>query len=305
MWNAPLIFLPVAMAATPSSSEAIRSMAGCFEVTFQYADREIMDPRYTENAVKNSSAIEWVVVDRERDGRIELQHVLVSGPAMIKHWRQIWTYEGTDVTQYLGEDQHKLQSLPGEAVAGQWTQVVTNVDDAPRYGCAGEWTEDSSGTQWRCTVDAPLPRREKDHRHEYDILERTNIHRIVSDGWDHDQTNTKIRIDDGKRVVMAREVGHNTYRRVDDEQCVEAIAWWPTEDEIWAEIRGAWSDVLGSSTVEGRALTVDEKKGLTPLWIDLFWLARRSAKRGRSTEDVRARAVKILEKHVSATGAGE
>ena len=291
------LLFPIA-AAAPTAMDQIKSMAGCFEVTFQYADRQVLDPRYSGNPVKRSTAIEWVVVDAESEGRVELQHILVSGPAMIKHWRQIWTYEGSLTTEYLGQERHSIRAIPPSGVDGRWTQLVTNVDDTPRYGCAGSWTRSAEGMEWRCTVDAPLPRREKSHRHEYDILERTNVHRVVAEGWDHDQYNTKIRLDEDGRTVMAREVGHNTYRRIDDAQCAEASDWWPEEQAIWGEIRAAWSEVIGDAKPEPRTVVIDEKQGLTPLWVDLFWLARRSAKRSRPLDEVHSMAVKILEKHV-------
>jgi hypothetical protein len=293
---APL--LGVVHASSPDDATHIKAMAGCFEVTFQYADTKVMSSEYTSKPAKRSQAIEWVVVDIDQPERIELQHVLVSGPAMIKHWRQIWVYEGTDVTEYRGLERHALVRLDAEAVAGRWTQVVTNVDDAPRYGCTGEWSTQAKEPEWACTVDAPLPRREKENRHEYDILTRTNIHRIVSDGWDHDQRNVKVRLDGDTRRPLAREFGHNTYRRVDDAQCAEAVAWWPGAQPHWAEIRGAWETVLGEATPEGRVVRVDEKKGITPLWVDLFWLARRAEKRARSAENTRSRSVALIEGHV-------
>ena len=299
MLSALFLLASSALANPADDIDHIKSMAGCFEVTFQYVDTKVLDPRYTGSAPKHSTAIEWVVVDGLSETQVELQHVLVSGPAMIKHWRQVWTHEGTAVTQFMGGEQHLLKILPSEAVKGRWTQVVTNVDDAPRYGCSGDWQASPGGAQWRCTVDAPLPRREKDHRHEYDLLERTNIHRIVPDGWDHDQYNDKIRLEDGTRTVLAKEYGHNTYRRVADEQCAEAIAWWPGEQQAWAEIRKAWAGALGEPTPDGRVVVVDEKRGMTPLWVDLFWMARQSAKKNRTPDDVHARAVSILEKHVS------
>jgi hypothetical protein len=293
-----LSIMGVAHASSLEDVASIKSMAGCFDVTFQYAVKTVLSKEYSGDVPYSSKAVEWVVVDGEDDGRVELQHVLVSGPAMIKHWRQIWTYEGTDVTAYKGHGRHALLRLAPADVAGKWTQVVTNVDDAPRYGCAGEWNTTGAGAEWSCTVDAPLPRRDKEHRHEYDILTRTNIHRIVADGWDHGQENEKVRLEGETRRPVAREVGHNTYRRIDDEHCAEAIAWWPGVQPHWAEVRGAWSAALGEATVDGRLVHVDEHKGITPLWVDLFWVAHRAEKRARSPSDTRGRAQSIIDRHV-------
>jgi len=287
-----------AHASTLGDAASIKAMAGCFDVTFQYTVTTVLSEEYSGDEPYSSKAIEWVVVDGEEEGRVELQHVLVSGPAMIKHWRQIWTYEGTDVTAYAGHGRYTLLRLAPADVASKWTQVVTNVDDAPRYGCAGEWTTTPAGSEWSCTVDAPLPRRDKDHSKEYDILTRTNIHRIVADGWDHGQENEKIRLEGDTRRSVAREVGNNTYRRIDDEHCAEAIAWWPGVQSHWAEIRGAWTDSLGEASVDGRMVHVDEHRGITPLWVDLFWVAHRAEKRDRSTTDTRERAQSIIERHV-------
>ena len=83
--------LGAAGASSLEDATHIKSMAGCFEVTFQYADTKVISSEYTSKPPKRSQAIEWVVVDVDHPARVELQHVLVSGPAMIKHWRQIWT----------------------------------------------------------------------------------------------------------------------------------------------------------------------------------------------------------------------
>ena len=75
----------VAFALTPE--EAIQSMTGCFEVTFQYEEKESYQDGYVFAEPKKSNAVEWVTTTHSEEGLISLQHVLVTGP-MIRHWRQ-------------------------------------------------------------------------------------------------------------------------------------------------------------------------------------------------------------------------
>ena len=100
----PLLTLLVATASGTTPQEAIKSQAGCFEVVFQYDAHERVDPSFPVGEDKRSEAVEWVSVEVDEERHIQLQHVLVSGPAMIRHWTQDWTYEGREVVGYAGND---------------------------------------------------------------------------------------------------------------------------------------------------------------------------------------------------------
>ena len=140
--------------------EAIKAQVGCYEVTFQYEETEAIASGYKLKKPKKSKAIEWIVVEEDTPNRISLQHILVSGPAMIKHWRQVWTYEATELWHYQGNNTWTKKQYTPEEVQGKWAQQVYNVDDALRYECIAEWNNTSEDNSWRCTTGAPLPRRE-------------------------------------------------------------------------------------------------------------------------------------------------
>jgi hypothetical protein len=272
-------------------------MAGCFAVTFQYADQQVISDDYPRSPPKVSKAVEWVSVEQDTAKRVVLQHVLVSGPAMIKHWRQDWRREGTLRVDYRGQDRLSLRHEP--ATAGAWTQVVTNVDDAPRAACEGTWEHAGGESTWSCRVDTALPRREKSRRHAYDLLQRTNIHRVHAGGWDHDQDNRKVRLDGAARQLVARELGHNLYERIDEAHCEEALAWWPAQRGAWIPIQRAWEEQLGALPAEGeRVVTLDEDRGLLPLWVELFWVASRSTRRDRGPDQVQERAARHIRRHL-------
>ena len=194
----------MANALTPQ--QAIKSQAGCYEVTFQYKETEALAAGYKLKKPKKSTVIEWIVVEEDQPNVISLQHVLVSGPAMIKHWRQIWRYEATELYHYQGNNTWEQKKYSPEDVQGKWAQLVYNVDDALRYECIANWTNTTEDNSWTCTTGAPLPRREK-KRKDYSLLERTNIHRLTTDGWVHEQHNTKVKIENGTKTNISKEKG--------------------------------------------------------------------------------------------------
>lgn len=289
-----LTLLLITAASALTVREAIRAQQGCYKVTFQYADTETLHEDYAPRPPKRSEAIEWVHLEADSQDHIILQHVLVSGPAMIKHWRQEWRYEETAALRYEGRGAWRWEAVAPEAAAGTWTQIVTNVDDAPRYTCAAVWELRAQQASWSCTTPSPLPRREKDLRHDYDILERTNTHHISPQGWVHEQHNTRVRLDGDTAVPLSTEYGFNTYERIPDDQCQEAIDWWPGQRAIWGQIQAAWGDQLQAR----EHLTLHEKRAGMPLWVRLFLLARRAERRDLSDEDLYAKASRIIERHL-------
>lgn len=288
-----LLAASASAALAAPNHEALLAQQGCFHVAFQYADTATLHPDYASPSNKRTEAVEWITVEDESDERVVLQHVLVSGPAMIKHWRQIWEWEGTHTYAYAGDETFVREKVPSDQVQGAWVQEVTNVDDAPRYACSAPWTQEGGRARWACSVDAPLPRREKKNRRNYDILHRTNIHQIEADGWSHIQRNTKVRLEDGKRVPVATEYGHNVYTRIDPTACEAAVDWWPRQRTAWRSIQEAWSHQLDQDAVH-----VDEARGLVPLWVKLFVVARKAAKQGWEPEQTRRKADAILSRHV-------
>lgn len=274
-------FLIQAYALTPQ--EAITAQAGCYKVTFQYEETEGIIEGYELHEPKKSEAIEWISVEYATETEISLQHVLVTGP-MIRHWRQKWVYEPRELFHYTDVNEWQRKYYYPNDVSGKWGQIVYNVDDAPRYECVAEWHNDKEENYWSCTTWAPLPRRES-KRSDYSILERENIHRIVKTGWIHEQNNTKFLYENNQRTDIAREHGYNTYEKIEDSNCQKAIDWWPSQRVAWEGITLAWEE----HRIEHDTMSFMQKKGGIPLWIRLFWIAKRN-KDASSSDESKERA---------------
>jgi hypothetical protein len=274
-----------------TAQQAIASQQGCFRVTFQYEEVEAHQPGYALAPPKKSEVVEWVSIDEQREGRIVLQHVLVTAPR-IKHWEQVWEYEGTAFDAYSGPNQWSERRISPDEAQGQWVQIVRGVADNPRYGCSAAWSLKPDAA-WTCQTWAAKPRRDKD-RDDYNVLDRQNTHRIHSGGWVHEQRNTKLRVEGDRITPIVTEVGNNTYDRIDDAECEDTKAWWLKRKTTWDPIQRAWNDVSGRH----QTYTVDPKRGLFPLWIRLFWLARKPVNESRHPR-LHKKAVRIIEKHVS------
>lgn len=245
---------------------AIKSMCGCHEVTFNFAETFVhtKDSLYEGSPNKVSGALEWVQLVEESDDVVVIQHLLLVGrpgnEQIIKHWRQDWLYENTEFYMYNGDDTWKPETVSKEDVAGQWTQVVAQVDDSPRYAGSASWVHVDGRSYWENQTDAPLPRREYTIRDDYNVMKRTNRHELTSEGWIHDQDNQKVqRAKDGTDVILAEEKGLNTYTRIDDSKCKAGQLWWEKNAQYWSDVRDVWGEVFGSGKELVINFEVDEK----------------------------------------------
>ncbi len=231
--------------------EAIRSMHGCYEVTFSFAEtfNYSDDSLYTPSEVKQIDALEWVELLEDSPNLISMQHLLiVNGEQTIKHWRQDWLYQNTDVYQFDHDQQWTYVSLSPESVLGQWTQRVTEVDDSPRYEGSATWVHVDGRSSWENTTDAPLPRREYTVRDDYNVTVRTNHIISAPDYWIHDQDNDKVIREKGTSdILLAQEKGRNVYTKVDDQKCQSAQDWWTKNHEQWDINRSEWNDKLAQN----------------------------------------------------------
>jgi hypothetical protein len=218
---AALVFITTAIYAAEPSLEADRrailGMSGKFKVSFHFAETLAFQPGYELKKAYDEEAHELVVVAEDTPKRISLQHLLVVGGGhVVHHWRQIWTYEDTRVNEFQGNNSWKTRVLTPEAAAGTWTQLVTQVDNSPRYESWGRWNHEGgaarwvSGDTWR-----PLPRREHTKRSDYDVVGGINTHILSATGWAHEQANTKLDLTPTGPKAIARESGLNTYTRDD------------------------------------------------------------------------------------------
>src|SRR4051812_44675223 len=80
-------------AQTKKEKEAIKSLCGCFDVGFMYAETFSPSNTYSFKKPYDAHGLEWIF-PIESDDIIVLQHLLVINDSVIvKHWREDWEYE--------------------------------------------------------------------------------------------------------------------------------------------------------------------------------------------------------------------
>jgi hypothetical protein len=251
--------------------KSIKSMCGCYEVkfnfaeTFQYSKDSV---NYKPSKTKHDYGLEWVELVEDTPNKIMLQHLLiVSDKMIIKHWRQDWLYENTNLYSFFKDNTWKFNKLAKNNVKGQWTQKVYQVDDSPRYEGTATWVHVDGKDYWANTTDAPLPRREHTKRDDYNVLKRRNIQEITSTGWNHEQDNDKlIRDNAGKDVLLAQEKGLDVYTKVADSKCLAAQNWWKENKAVWKNVRDKWDTVFAAD----KDLTLKNDVDKKPLYSFLF-----------------------------------
>ncbi|SDE01615.1 hypothetical protein SAMN05421544_10276 [Riemerella columbipharyngis] len=227
--------------------QSIKDMTGCYDVTFNFAETFSQSKDYVRKPTSQSHAVEWVTVAEEAPGKIELQHILIADPdgegkdAIVKHWRQDWIYQNTDLYLYDKDNHWTYKKLSPKDVKGQWTQIVYQVDDAPRYSGSGTWVHVDGKNYWENNADAPLPRRDKTKRNDYNVMNRTNRQEIFDWGWLHFQDNKKLVREDGKPdQLITEEIGKDYYRKTDNAKCAKAVAYWKDYASLWKTVRDTW-----------------------------------------------------------------
>lgn len=230
---------------------AIKSMCGCFEVNFKFAETF----SYSKDSIYKSSenyfagALEWAQLVNDEKNNIVIQHILITGyednPYVIKHWRQDWLYENSDFYYYDHNNKWIYKHKKQNEVKGQWSQKVYQVDDSPRYEGTSSWIHVDGRSFWSNSTDAPLPRREITKRQDYNVMLRRNHHEIFDWGWQHDQDNDKIIRESGKEdFVLAQEKGINNYKRVESKRCLAAQNFWKENKDKWSLVRNKWDNIF-------------------------------------------------------------
>lgn len=249
-----ILFSPV----TQASRSDIANMQGCYDVTFEYKEIE------SAAGVKPSAdyftkAKELVVIEKDIQDEIHLQHILITKMGVIKHWRQEW-YNASTTSHNLMQHTFpfKWEMKNFEQQEDLWIQYVANTDDAPRYTCAAKWNNHS----WSCEGLAPLPRREYTKRNDYNMMLRGNIVTVSNTGWTHGQVNYKqLFSQDGSISNLGKEIGKNTYTKINDEYCAEALNWWVKRRAYWLVVQNMWDHVFE----DHNPLMIDVLKGDAPL----------------------------------------
>ena len=250
-----LILLASASAAlaTPPEQDrqAILKMAGNFKVSFDFEETFPVAPDYKPlSKPYHEEALEVVTIAEDTPERITLQHLLVVGKEgkthVIKHWAQVWTWEDTRILDYAGSDGKELWLRPAitaEQAKGRWSELVTSVDDTPRYESLGRWVHEFGESSWSSEpTRRPLPRREYEVRDDYDYLIVNNRYSLTPTGWAHSQDNRKVVDRGGKKFILSHETGLNQYSRTEDPLAVVANDWWKENATVWNSIRNFWID---------------------------------------------------------------
>ncbi len=147
------------------------------------------------------------------DKKIVIQHLLVVGPnAVVKHWREEWTYENTEIWKYKGDRVWVKETVPAEQVKvnghkpfGKWPMNhVTRASASLGISMA----RPSGKIQ-------PMHRFREENilvRSDYNVLKRTNCINITDSGYVHEQDNQKIIRTNGTDKLLVEEKGLNTYK---------------------------------------------------------------------------------------------
>jgi hypothetical protein len=302
--NRPLIALlclglvPHTLAAAEETAvardrDAILAMAGSFAVSFAYRETVAFQADYTLKDDYEASGRELVIVLEDTGNRIVLQHILETSRGIVKHWRQDWEYQPAELWEFQGDQTWAKRHISEEDAAGTWVQRVFQVDDSPRYEALGRWIHRGNLSQWQSEETfRPLPRREHTKRDDYNILVAINRHAITPDGWVHEQDNHKLRRDGDGDHVIAREIGLNTYRRIDAESLAGARDWWRDNGARWAEVRRVWAELRERESVMHLQKTIDDQ----PLYEHLFALCAQAG--SDSDAELRAAVARQIEPYL-------
>jgi len=251
--------------------EAILNMAGTFDVGFAFEETRALADGYELRDPYHSKANEVVLVLESTPTRVVLQHILLipqedGEPFPLKHWRQDWVFEDTDLLEFQGNRVWRHRTLSPEEAHCTWSQAVYQVDDGPRYESFGRFEHDDDGTATWTSAETwrPLPRREYTKRDDYDVLVAVNRHVIDEDGWRHEQENRKLVLAD--QAALVEERGLNTYRRVPLEDATVAEDYMAETAQFWAAVRDEWALLLGAHPT----VHVRDKVDGSRLYLKLF-----------------------------------
>ena len=297
----------VAQSKKEQDRQAIKAMAGTYFVDFRYAETFAENPDYKLKEPYRASGLEYIALDEETEDKISLLHLLImenskGEKSIIKHWREDWLYENTDLYVYDHDLKWRYVKLSPEQVKGQWTQKVYSVDDSPRYEGTGTWVHVDGKHYWESVADAPLPRREYTKRSDYNVLRRRNRHILTDYGFLHEQDNIKLIRAEGKPdEELVQEKGLNMYKRVDDAEAgMPGKVWWEAHRPFWREVLAVWSDIYGTR----KDLKFKEAKGDEKLFSALFELDDKRFKGEKTSADLKSEIRAVIDSHLGTDEVG-
>ncbi|QXV66131.1 hypothetical protein INP83_03285 [Mucilaginibacter sp. 21P] len=277
---------------------AIKSLAGYYKVTFNYAETFAADTAYKFHPRYHSWGYEWATIVEDSPKKIAIQHLLVVGDStVIKHWREDWVYEQPTMLQYDKDNTWKKVTLKPAEVKGRWVQKVYQVDDSPRYESIGTWVHVDGRHEWQSKTDSPLPRREFTKRNDYNVLARGNRIYLTPQGWMYEQDNNKVVRSASGDKVIAQEKGYEEFTKVDEAKFAYAKKWWAGQQGYWADARKAWDDIFAKSP----SIKLAGKKDGKLLYEQLFDLADKSEKEKWSSDKNKVETIKVINTYVNAS----
>lgn len=242
---------------------AILAMSGAYRVSFDFLETVGFTTDYTPSRPYQSWGTEFVYVAEDSGDYISLQHVMVmyfmqddgsvSDPMVMKHWRQDWQFQKRDLFVYAGNHRWQHKNLNADEVKGTWSQAVYQVDDSPRYESFGIWQHNDSFSSWLSAKTwRPLPRREGSVRDDYQVLEGTNRHTILPNGWVQEEENLKLVLDSNGKVAakvpyLAKELGLARYERIIDHDFSAGDDYWQKSAQFWTDVRDVWRETISAS----------------------------------------------------------
>lgn len=204
----------LAAGAQPEGREHVENLAGCFAVSYRFAEDGVHD-LFGDDFMLDEPILEWIALEREDDHRLVLTHVSITpDERAVPHFHEIWSFEA--------DERAWTQEV--------WSRAPDDEQRSLRYRCTAPW----SLNRWACHAGiAPKPFR--DHgapfgfmRDDYADLDRDNIVLVTERGWIHNQHNRKI-AEDG--TLVAHELGWIVYRRLPEQDCQVAIDAFPSDVE--------------------------------------------------------------------------
>lgn len=255
-WCAAMALAAAPMTAAVAQADAMQrdraailAMAGDYRVRFEFRETVAFVPGYTPIPAAVSGGFEAVRVIEDRGDFVSLQHMLVVGEApdlmVVKHWRQDWRWQPTEVLAYAGRDRWRLRPVSASERRGAWSQTVWQTDDSPRYGGIGRWTYDNGVTRWTSeSTRRPLARRDAIRKPPYAWYQGVNRHALTPSGWVHEQDNDKLGLKDGKPATFVHEVVLNTYARSKEFKASAADDYWAKTKDYWGAVRASWDQAI-------------------------------------------------------------
>jgi hypothetical protein len=260
---------------------AILAMAGPYRTSFEFLETMLYAPGLERARPYQSWGTEYIYVIDDSDDFISLQHLMVLftqddkgellGPFVQKHWRQDWQYEKAELLVYDGNSVWQHVSVPAAERSGSWAQSVFQVDDSPRYEAIGHWQHEANFSTWlSASTWRPLPRRETTARKDYQVLEGTNRHTILHNGWVQEEENYKVVLDaNGNKSAspyLAKELGVNRYERITGFDFSAGDQYWQQTAPFWSDVRSVWREFFAAKP----AMTIVEEVDGLPLFAALF-----------------------------------